>query len=80
MIENSGRCVKSQQASEKLTWSVTLAIRKVTLRASARPPSQKGIRETDSRRRRSRCGARKGCGDIGNMGGGERIVPARMDC
>ena len=49
MIENngsSGRRSESRHSSEKLTWSVTLTIRKVTLHVSARQPPLKHVRET----------------------------------
>ena len=84
MIENnrsSGRRAGSRHASEKPTWSVTLAIRKVTLHASARPPSlPKDVRETDSRRHHSRHGVRTGGGDRRNMGDGKQFIPAGKDC
>ena len=80
MIENNGSSGR-RAGSKKPTWSVTLAIRKVTLNASARsPPLPKDVQETDSRRCHSRRGVRTGRSDRRNMGGGKRFIPAGTNC
>ena len=66
---------RRESGDERQTWNVTRAIS----RENARPMLRKDARETDSRRRRNRCGTPGGCDDRGVGHGGKWTIPPWTD-